>query len=109
MSIKHSSRSGVIIGIFFFIFLNIKECCGFSLESPHHGNSNEYSQHTIINIKKKKIILNFISNLIMSAATGFPKNSKDASSESIPVTVTVELQWLDGLFTTAVSNSFFTP
>ena len=25
----------------------------FSLESPHRGDSNEYTQHTIINIKKK--------------------------------------------------------
>ena len=26
----------------------------FSLESPHGGDSNEYTQHTIFNIKKKK-------------------------------------------------------
>ena len=25
----------------------------FSLESPHRGDSNEYPQHTIFNIKKK--------------------------------------------------------
>ena len=25
----------------------------FSLESPHRGDSNEYTQHAIINIKKK--------------------------------------------------------
>ena len=25
----------------------------FSLESPHHGSSNEYTQYTIINIKKE--------------------------------------------------------
>ena len=25
----------------------------FSLESPHRGNSNEYTQYTIFNIKKK--------------------------------------------------------
>ena len=30
----------------------------FSLESPHRGDSNECTQHTIINIKKK-IILNY--------------------------------------------------
>ena len=30
----------------------------FSLESPHQGDSNEYKQHTIINIKKK-ISLNY--------------------------------------------------
>ena len=30
----------------------------FSLESPHPGDSNEYAQHAIINIKKK-ITLNY--------------------------------------------------
>ena len=30
----------------------------FSLESPHRGDSNEYTQYTIYNIKKK-IILNY--------------------------------------------------
>ena len=31
--------------------------CMFSLESPHRGDSDEYVQYTIFNIKKK-IILN---------------------------------------------------
>ena len=31
----------------------MKVCCVYSLESPHGGKSNEYTQHTIINIKKK--------------------------------------------------------
>ena len=30
----------------------------FSLESPYQGNSNEYTQHAIINIEKK-ITLNY--------------------------------------------------
>ena len=30
-------------------------CCLFSLESPHGGDSNEYTQHTIFNIKKKNL------------------------------------------------------
>ena len=32
----------------------------FSLESPHRGDSNEYTQYTIFNIKKKspEIIMN---------------------------------------------------
>ena len=38
----------------FSIFLNMKVCCLFSLESPHRGDFNEYTQHTIINVKKKK-------------------------------------------------------
>ena len=33
-------------------------CCMFSLESPHRGDSNEYTQHAIINTKKK-ITLNY--------------------------------------------------
>ena len=40
-------------------FFNTKGCCVFllgsrvfSLESPHRGDSNEYMQHTIFNIKK---------------------------------------------------------
>ena len=31
----------------------MKVCCGFLFESPHRGDSKEYSQHTNINIKKK--------------------------------------------------------
>ena len=37
----------------FSIFLYMKVCCVFSLESPHQGGSNEYTHYTIINIKKK--------------------------------------------------------
>ena len=36
----------------FSIFFNMKVCCVFSLESPHRGDSNEYTQYTIFNIKK---------------------------------------------------------
>ena len=36
--------------IFREIFLFYREivCCVYSLELPHRGNSNEYTQHTII-------------------------------------------------------------
>ena len=37
----------------FSTFFHMKECCVFSLELPHRGDSNEYTQHTIINIKVK--------------------------------------------------------
>ena len=47
----------------------MKVCCVFSLESPHRGDSNEYIQLTIINMKKE-IPLN-IPNIINSAAMGF--------------------------------------
>ena len=38
----------------FSIFYNTMVCCMFSLESPHRGDSNEYTQYTIFNIKKEK-------------------------------------------------------
>ena len=44
--------------------------CVFSLESPHRGDSNEYTQYIIFNIKKKKrkkITLSYPK----SAAMGF--------------------------------------
>ena len=42
----------------FLSFFNMKVYCAFSLESPHRGDSNEYTQYTVFNIKKK-ISLNF--------------------------------------------------
>ena len=50
----------------FSIFFNIKIYCVFSLESPHQGDSNEYTKSTIFNIKMK-ITLNYPT----SAAMGF--------------------------------------
>ena len=35
------------------IFFIMKVYCVFSLESPQRGDSNEYTQYTIFNIKKK--------------------------------------------------------
>ena len=40
--------------------------CVFSLESPHRGDSNEYTQNTIFNMKKKNTL-----NYPKSAAMGF--------------------------------------
>ena len=50
----------------FSIFFNIKVGCVFSLDSPHRGDSNEYTQHTIFNMKKK-----FILNFTKIAAMGY--------------------------------------
>ena len=50
----------------FSIFFNMKVYCVFSLESPHRGNSNEYTQYTIFNINKKNTL-----NYPKSAAMGF--------------------------------------
>ena len=50
----------------FSIFFNMKVFCVFSLESPHRGDSNEYTQYTIFNVGNK-ITLNYLK----SAAMGF--------------------------------------
>ena len=34
-------------------FFNMKVCCIYSFESPHPGDSNEYTPYTIFNIKKE--------------------------------------------------------
>ena len=65
MIVVYSARSGGIIRIP-LIFYNMKICCVFSLESPYCGDSNEYTQYTVFNIKKK-ITLNYPK----SAANGF--------------------------------------
>ena len=41
----------------FSIFFKMKVYCVFSLESPHRGDSNEYTQYTIFNIKMKIILI----------------------------------------------------
>ena len=56
--VNHSARSGGIIGIFFFIFFKMKVCSAFSLELPHRGDSNEYTQLTDISIIKN-VTLNY--------------------------------------------------
>ena len=48
----------------FSIFCNMKVFCVFSLESPHRGDSNEYKQYTIFNIKRK-IDLNYLKTAAM--------------------------------------------
>ena len=40
---KSSDKSG--IKIIFFLFLHEDILCGYSLEVPHRGTSNEYPQH----------------------------------------------------------------
>ena len=72
----NSARSGGIIGISSFFF-NMKVCCVFSLESPHRGDSNEYTQYTIFNIKQK-----FTINFPKSAPMGlFPRDSRTSSKQ----------------------------
>ena len=35
----------------FSIFFNMKVCCVFSSESSHRGDSNEFTQYIIFNLK----------------------------------------------------------
>ena len=61
----------------FLIFFNMKVYCVFSLESPHRGDSNEYTQYTSFNILQK-ISLNYPR----SAAVGiFSRDSKTSSKQ----------------------------
>ena len=60
----------------FSIFFNMIVCCLFSLESPHLGDSNVYTQYTIFNIKNK-IILYYSK----SAAMGFFSRDSRTSSK----------------------------
>ena len=48
-------------------------CCVFSLESPHRGDSNEYTQNTIFSVKTK-IILNYPKSAAMGFCSKGPKN-----------------------------------
>ena len=57
----------------FSIFFNMQVRCVFSIESPHRGDSNEYTQHTIFNIHTK-ITLNYIKSAAMGLCSRSPKN-----------------------------------
>ena len=48
-------------------------CWVFSLESPHRGDSNEYTQYTIFHVKTK-IILNYPKSAAMGFCSKGPKN-----------------------------------
>ena len=49
----------------------------YSLESPHRGDSNEYTKHTILNIKKK-ITLNYPKSAVM----GFSQETEERAQNS---------------------------
>ena len=56
----------------FSIFFNMKVYCVFSLESPHRGDSNEFTQYTIFNMNKKNTL-----NYPKSAAMGFFQGTQE--------------------------------
>ena len=70
---NHSAKSGGITGI------SIQVCCMLSLELPHR-NDSEYTQYTIVNIKRK-ITLNFIN----FAAVGFVPRAQKIEFETAVV------------------------
>ena len=45
----------IAIFSYFFLFLHKNICCGYSLEVPQRGTSNEYPQHTFSWRNKKNI------------------------------------------------------
>ena len=50
----HCSRQDKVLGKYFF-YSSIKTCCGYPLEAPCQGASNEYPQHIFHGeIQKKK-------------------------------------------------------
>ena len=63
----------------FSILFNMKVCCVSSLESPHRGASNEYTQYTIFNIKKK-ITLNYPKSAAMGFCSNGLKNEFETAS-----------------------------
>ena len=68
---------GGIIGIYFQFFFDMTVCCVFSLESPHRGDSNEYTQNTIFNIKEKSTL-----KFPKSAARGFFQGTQKRARDS---------------------------
>ena len=54
-----------------FLFLHENKCCGYSLEAPRQGASNEYTQHRFLSRNKKNIM--WIPPLICSYGTSMIK------------------------------------
>ena len=63
----------------FSIFLNMKVCFVFSLESPHRGDSNKNAKYTILNTKKENHL-----KLSQICSYGiFPKGFKNEFETSV--------------------------
>ena len=58
----------------------MKVCCGFSLESPHRGDSNEYTQYTIFSLKKN-ITLNYPKSVAMRFLPGTQERVRNSRGE----------------------------
>ena len=64
----------------------------FSLESPHRGDSNEYTQYTIFNIKKKKITLNYPKSAAMVFFQGTQERVRNSRGKRV-----ISVRVTDGL------------
>ena len=62
-----------------FFFFKMKVCCVFSLESPHRGDSNEYTQYTISQYKKENHPK--LSKICSSAI--FPRDPRTSSKHPL--------------------------
>ena len=76
----------------FFLFLHENICCGYSLEAPRQGASNEYPQYMFLWRNKKNI-----------NTFGMKKASYQELQYNLNGSNT------DGSFTVDDSNSFFSP
>ena len=66
------------------IFFNMKVYCVFSLESPHRGDSNKNTQHTIFN-RKKKISPNYPKSAAMEFFSKGLKNEFKTALVNEPI------------------------
>ena len=89
----------------------MKVCCVFSLESPHWGDSNGYTQYTVFNIKKK-ITLNYPKFAAKGIFSQGLKNKFETAVVNEP-SVFEPLKfycsiydWMDELGFTAISTVF---
>ena len=53
-------------------------CCVFSLESPHWGDSNEYTQYTVFNMKKEESLLIILNLPLWEFSKGFKNGFETA-------------------------------
>ena len=78
--------------VYIFDFFNMKLYCVFSLESPRGGDSNEYIQYTIFNVKGKSALI--ITNLqLLNSFQGSQRRVRNIRSKrAISVRATDVLQ-----------------
>ena len=67
----------------FSIFFNMKVYCVFTLESPHRGDSNKYTQNTIFSIRKKTT-LNYPKSAPMELFSNVLKNEFETAMANEP-------------------------